>query len=961
MISSTPTASTIASSGIGGKSPRTPTFASSNSPGAASGAPRSLKYNDESRGFKGKCKKLSNDAHFTTLTTVLTLYALFGDDIRLSSTDKDNDILFNVLTVFCLFIFLVEIVAASVGKEEYFGSFFFWLDALSTASLVFDLTWVSEELFGTESGEGGAEGSGADASGSLRAGRASRAGARAGRVVRIIRLIRLVKLYRHAVEHNAKKQQEKNQIRVVPGDGAESPEPEEEDDEEDKDREEEDIMPQANENESRVGKKLSEMTTRRVIVLVLAMLFLLPQFQYDVYGEDLVSSAQYGLDWTYQRWRTWCNSVPGGCIQNADDPAILAEGNHEDRLAYEEAYAQYVYYHNIFSRKQTCEQNNCNAFMWHLFWVGVAPKKVSKTGASSLATLANLNPATYEPSWDTEFNRDGWFTNLGKIPPVVQNKLSQPFSQQCSKLVGTSLIDDDVGDDIRDGPPTFCPKDLRFMEVEYFNPHALSKEENDDFVFVFIFDKRPMVRLEAVLNSFQTIFIVIVLCLGAMFFSKDANILVLNPIERMIAKMEKIRDNPLYAMRLGDEEYKREELERKNRKEAPKRWWKPRPKVNKEPMETVVLEKTIIKLGGLLALGFGEAGAEIIGQNMKGSTSAGVDAMIPGQKVESIFGFCSIFNFTEATEVLQDQVMLFVNQIGEIVHGCVDDYHGAPNKNIGDAFLLVWRLTGVESAKQKKLADMSVMSFIKMLAEINKSPVLAEYRGHPGLLQRMQNYRVQMGFGLHYGWAIEGAIGSEFKIDASYLSPNVNMASRLEAATKQFGVAILISHWLIELCTKELMKQCRLIDNVTVKGSKQPMRLYTIDLDFMSLAVEYKNLDNVVKNRFKARQLRETRKMEKWADEYKVWEMFFTDSDLCKMRQRYILEFFQRFDMAYRNYEAGEWAVARDMLETTRFLLKGRGGEPMEDGPSSTLLSYMREFDYQSPPGWPGYRELTEK
>lgn len=50
-----------------------------------------------------------------------------------------------------------------------------------------------------------------------------------------------------------------------------------------------------------------------------------------------------------------------------------------------------------------------------------------------------------------------------------------------------------------------------------------------------------------------------------------------------------------------------------------------------------------------------------------------------------------------------------------------------------------------------------------------------------------------MGFGLHVGWAIEGAIGSEFKIDASYLSPNVNMASRLEAATKQFGVNLLIS------------------------------------------------------------------------------------------------------------------------------------------------------------------------
>jgi class 3 adenylate cyclase len=54
-----------------------------------------------------------------------------------------------------------------------------------------------------------------------------------------------------------------------------------------------------------------------------------------------------------------------------------------------------------------------------------------------------------------------------------------------------------------------------------------------------------------------------------------------------------------------------------------------------------------------------------------------------------------------------------------------------------------------------------------------------------------------MGFGLHIGWAIEGAIGSEYKIDASYLSPNVNISSRLEAATKQYGVQILIRYQII--------------------------------------------------------------------------------------------------------------------------------------------------------------------
>lgn len=88
-----------------------------------------------------------------------------------------------------------------------------------------------------------------------------------------------------------------------------------------------------------------------------------------------------------------------------------------------------------------------------------------------------------------------------------------------------------------------------------------------------------------------------------------------------------------------------------------------------------------------------------------------------------------------------------------------------------------------------------------------------------------------MGFGLNLGWAIEGAIGSAHKIDASYLSPNVNMSSRLEAATKQFGVPLLISEKLFEYCSPDLKEELREIDRVTVKGSLEPIRLYTYDLD----------------------------------------------------------------------------------------------------------------------------------
>jgi hypothetical protein len=75
--------------------------------------------------------------------------------------------------------------------------------------------------------------------------------------------------------------------------------------------------------------------------------------------------------------------------------------------------------------------------------------------------------------------------------------------------------------------------------------------------------------------------------------------------------------------------------------------------------ETAILEKAIVKIGHLLALGFGEAGSKIIASNI--GSGGDLNPMMPGQRVFAIFGFCDIRNFTDSTEVLQTQVMLFVN------------------------------------------------------------------------------------------------------------------------------------------------------------------------------------------------------------------------------------------------------------------------------------------------------------
>lgn len=946
-----------------------------------------------------RSRQLCDSWRFNMLTAVLTVYALFGDDFRLAVTHKRTDVMFDVLTIVCILVFCTEIVASSLGKDEYFLGFFFMLDFLSTVTLLMDLSWISEVLFCSTVGDSSA----------LRQSRAGRAGARAGRTVRIIRLIRLVKLYktyRTAMEQKERLRRRSSvdsRVGLNPGENGEFQEEDDPKDEDDDEEDETKKQPKKNTAETRVGKKLSDMTTRRVIILVLVMLFAMPQFLPSSCSflpsswprEDFRSSAYIGMEMIYERWRSWCPSTNTGalpwCLQSDGllDTNLITSLS-EKRWWYENYMLMYIYTH--FG----------DNFAWKLHWVGMnstslvtklmETKDLNRDAAIEeawrhLQDLSQLGHTRFlkdellpQSTWDARFSNSNWQIPTEKLPTDIRKQVAGVWAERCmsdlKNFVGVSLAASIDGKD-----PSSCSieEDLRCSEYEIFVPLSLTLEEEEDVRMLFAFDKRRTTQLEAGLSMLQTVFICIAVGVGAMTFSNDANQLLLNPIERMIQKMETIKDNPLEAMRLGDFEYRREEIEAAKRKEALARKSKFQKllfranylKKVKEPMETVILEKTIIKLGGLLALGFGEAGAEIIGQNMQGGHSAGVNAMVPGQKVDAIIGFCNIRHFTDATEVLKEKVMLFVNRIGEIVHGCVDDYHGAPNKNIGDAFLLVWRLSGVSLDRQTKLADMAILSFIRIIAAINKSPVLADYRGHPGMLQRVPNYRVQMGFGLHCGWAIEGAIGSEFKIDASYLSPNVNVASRLEAATEQFKVWVLISHFMINLCSQDVGLLCRLIDHVTVKGSKQPIRLYTIDVDYMQLEVVHKSMDRVIKNRFKVRQVREVRKNEKWSEDFCVADAFTMDEDLVSMRRLYSSEFFQRFAMAYRNYEAGEWMVARDMLFTCHYCPKtsvGSGAaclvtedEWPVDGPTVTLLNFMRRDNFIAPLDWPGHRMLTEK
>jgi class 3 adenylate cyclase len=76
--------------------------------------------------------------------------------------------------------------------------------------------------------------------------------------------------------------------------------------------------------------------------------------------------------------------------------------------------------------------------------------------------------------------------------------------------------------------------------------------------------------------------------------------------------------------------------------------------------------------------------------------------------------------------------------------------------------------------------------FYVSLSDTARNALLTKIKNRPGPV-------VQMAFGLHAGKAVQGAIGSQWKINATYVPEAVEQAEFLESSTKQYGVKMLMS------------------------------------------------------------------------------------------------------------------------------------------------------------------------
>ncbi|MGE4194522.1 MAG: adenylate/guanylate cyclase domain-containing protein [Pseudodesulfovibrio sp.] len=185
--------------------------------------------------------------------------------------------------------------------------------------------------------------------------------------------------------------------------------------------------------------------------------------------------------------------------------------------------------------------------------------------------------------------------------------------------------------------------------------------------------------------------------------------------------------------------------------------------------------------------------------------------------------FSDIRSYTKLSEHLAPaQVFELLNDYFSSIDTAITARHGFIDKFIGDAVMALF--TGS--------AEDALRAAIAMRGRIDKFNRKQREAGRPEILT---------GVGLHRGEVTLGSVGTMRRMQTTAIGDAVNLAARLESATKIFQVAIILSDSLYDQLADPSQFRLRHIDTVRVKGKDRPVRIYeSYDADGDGLA-ECKN------------------------------------------------------------------------------------------------------------------------
>ena len=175
-----------------------------------------------------------------------------------------------------------------------------------------------------------------------------------------------------------------------------------------------------------------------------------------------------------------------------------------------------------------------------------------------------------------------------------------------------------------------------------------------------------------------------------------------------------------------------------------------------------------------------------------------------GEKRICTFLFTDVRGFTALSEKLEpEQVTEIMNKALTIQSNAVKEYGGMVDKYIGDAMMAIFNAP-IDLPDHE---DKAIKTALKIINDMKKADI-----------------GVAIGIGINTGEAVIGNMGSDTRFDYSAIGDAVNTAARLESATKEVGVDLIIGHNTKKSCNFEL----KLLKPIKVKGKKQSLTIYTV-------------------------------------------------------------------------------------------------------------------------------------
>ncbi|ANM04904.1 adenylate cyclase family 3 protein [Rhizobium phaseoli] len=184
--------------------------------------------------------------------------------------------------------------------------------------------------------------------------------------------------------------------------------------------------------------------------------------------------------------------------------------------------------------------------------------------------------------------------------------------------------------------------------------------------------------------------------------------------------------------------------------------------------------------------------------------------------------FSDVRGFTTIAETLKDdpeQLTGLINRLLTPLSDVVMDHGGTIDKYMGDCIMAFWNapLDDPDHALHAVRAALAMQAAISRLNnQLEREAAALDRKPHV----------LKMGVGINTGECIVGNMGSNRRFDYSCLGDSVNLASRLEGASKNYGVALLLGEETARLVAVNYT--VIELDRIIVKGRTVPSPIYTV-------------------------------------------------------------------------------------------------------------------------------------